>query len=75
MLYGKSKTNFSKITIRQYLLNWSYAYETNLIHLFQVIMGLLKFWPKVHSPKEVSSQDIFFNNNNFTQTSCIRELE
>lgn len=21
--------------------------------LFQVIMGLLKFWPKTHSPKEV----------------------
>lgn len=24
------------------------------ISLLQVIMGLLKFWPKVHSPKEVS---------------------
>lgn len=30
-----------------------FDFLTDMYVLFQVIMALLKFWPKVHSPKEV----------------------
>lgn len=32
---------------------FSQLFASSCVHLHQVIMGLLKFWPKTHSPKEV----------------------
>lgn len=37
------------------MLLFLHVYVLNITPLLQVVLRLLKFWPKVHSPKEVMS--------------------
>ena len=45
---------FREHTVTRLIYNHLFSQRiTQSIALLQVIMGLLKYWPKVHSPKEV----------------------
>ena len=47
------ESKFEKILIKDEICFSNRNFLNTLLFSIQVIEGLLKFWPKVHSPKEV----------------------